>query len=167
MQTLANAVLIFALIGYMAYKQLTWRPVVIASIYKAPAILAIIGVVTLSQQSSSGISALDIAVLSVELVISLGIGAWMGALAQLRPLAQPRTVRRGGVAHLESRTGALGIVLWISVIAVRIGIDVLAGLAGSHLASTTGVIFLVLAANRAARAMMLSRRLGAIRPVAA
>jgi len=168
MQTLINAVVILALIAWMGYRQLTWRAVAPSAMYRTPLVLGIIGVVMLSQQPSAGsISALDIAVLAVELVISLGIGAWMGSIAHLRALAEPVSVGRGGVARVESRTGALGIVLWVSVIVVRIGIDVLAGIAGSHLASATGVIFLVLAANRAARVMMLARRIGAIRTVEA
>lgn len=168
MQTLINAVVILALIAWMGYRQLTWRAVAPSTMYRTPLVLGIIGMAMLSQQQSTGsISALDIAVLAVELVISLGIGAWMGSIAHLRALADPVSVGRGGVARFESRTGPLGIVLWVSVIVVRIGIDVLAGIAGSHLASATGVIFLVLAANRAARVMMLARRIGAIRTVEA
>ena len=56
-------------------------------------------------------------------------------------------------------TGALGLVLWVVVIVVRLGIDVLAGMAGAHLAASTGVILLMFAANRAARAAVFASRL--------
>ena len=97
---------------------------------------------------------LDIAVLVLELAISVGIGALMGAIATFRPLTADDRVRDPR-AQWASRTGGVGIVLWVTMIAVRIGIDVLAGMAGSHLAASTGVILLVFAANRAGRAITM------------
>ncbi|WP_348788710.1 hypothetical protein [Leifsonia sp. NPDC080035] len=161
-QTLGNAILIVLAIGWIGYRQMTWRPVSIAKMWRLPAIAAVVGVVLLVQQvKPSSLTPLDFVVVVVELVISLGVGAWMGAIAHFRPLAQP--VRLGKddryTATYESRTGVLGLVLWVVVIAVRVGVDVLAGVAGSHLAASTGVIVLVLAANRVARTAVFAARL--------
>jgi len=161
LQTIGNALIILVLIGWMGVRQMAWRPVAIARMWRSPAILGIVGVVLLVQTvKPTALTALDLAVLVVELVISLGIGAWMGAIAHFRRLPEPIVLDRDrGVATYESRTGALGLVLWAAVIVVRVGIDVLAGMAGSHLAASTGVILLMLAANRVARTVVFAGRL--------
>lgn len=169
-QTIVNGLLILLLIGWVGYRQMVWRPVSIAKMWRFPAIFAVVGLVLLAQQvNPAALTPLDLTVVAGELVLSLAVGAWMGAIAHVRPLAEP--VRMGGdqrsVASHESRTGALGLVLWIVVIAVRVGVDVLAAQAGSHLAAATGVIFLVFAANRAARTAVFAARLDRHAAVAA
>ena len=161
-QTLTNAILILLLIGWVGYRQMTWRPVSIAKMWRFPAIMSVVGVVLIVQQvKPSALTPLDIAVVAGELVLSLGVGAWMGAIAHFRPLESP--VQLGSdaryVAAYESRTGVLGLVLWVLVIAVRVGVDVLASAAGLHLVTATGVILLVFAANRAARTAVFAARL--------
>jgi hypothetical protein len=161
LQTVGNALLILVLIGWIGFRQMTWRPVAIGRMWRTPAIFGLVGIILLVQTvKPTALTPLDLAVLVGELVISLGIGAWMGAIAHFRRLAEPIVLDRDrGVATYESRTGAWGLVLWIAVIAVRVGIDVLAGMAGSHLAASTGVIVLMLAANRAARTLVFAGRL--------
>jgi len=161
-QTLTNALLILLLICWVGYRQLTWRPVSIAKMWRFPAIMSVVGIVLIVQQvKPSAVTLLDIAVVAGELVLSLAVGAWMGAIAHFRPLESP--VQLGSdaryIASYESRTGVLGMVLWVLVIAVRVGVDVLASMAGSHLVTATGVIFLVFAANRAARTAVFAARL--------
>jgi hypothetical protein len=161
-QTLTNAILILLLIGWVGYRQMTWRPVSIARMWRLPAIMSVVGVVLIGQQvKPSSLTPLDLAVVAGELVLSLGVGAWMGAIAHFRPLESPVQLGNDGryVASYESRTGVLGILLWAVVIAVRIGVDVLASLAGSHLGAATGVLLLVFAANRAARTAVFAARL--------
>lgn len=170
-QMLANGLLIIALIGWIGYKQLTWRAVDLARMWQMPALLALGGIVILA--NTPGITAMtgtDIAVLLIEIAISVGVGALMGVMATFRPLgreatdryAQGRRGRPLGAITLESRTGVWGLVLWVALIAVRIGIDVLASMAGSELAASTGVILIVVAANRAARVAVFSYRVGRI-----
>jgi hypothetical protein len=168
--TLGNALLILLLIGWVGYRQLTWRPVVVARMWRGPAIFAVVGAAMLVQQAKpTPLSALDLAVVVGEVLLSLGVGAWMGAIARFRPLAQPLATGRDGrdVAEYESRTGVLGLVLWVAVIAVRIGVDAVAAQAGSHLAAATGIILLVFAANRAARTAVFVARLDRHRALAA
>ena len=185
LQTIGNALLIVALIGWIGFRQLTWRPVSIARMWRVPAIMAIVGVVLLVQASdATHLTALDFAVLLVEIAVSLGIGAWMGAIAIFRPLAVvPQDVAlastarsalasrdRDAILHsssVESRTGWWGLALWVLVIVIRVGIDVLAAQAGSHLVASTGIIVLLVAANRAARTAVFAYRLDRMPAVAA
>ena len=161
-QTLTNAIVILLLICWVGYRQMTWRPVSIAKMWRFPAIMSVVGVVLIVQQvKPSAVTLLDIAVVAGELVLSLAVGAWRGAIAHFRPLPSPVQLGNDAryIASYESRTGVLGMVLWVLVIAVRVGVDVLASMAGSHLVTATGIIFLVFAANRAARTAVYAARL--------
>jgi len=164
LQMIGNVLLVLALIGWIGYRQMTWRPVAVSAMWRMPLILGVVGVVLLLQTASpAALTPLDLGVLVAELIVSLGIGAWMGALAHFRPLPSPRPVGRdGALATFESRTGVLGLLLWFLVIAVRVGLDVLASLAGSHLATSTGVILLMVAANRAARTFVFAQRIATL-----
>jgi hypothetical protein len=162
-QNLANIAIGILLLGYIITKQLTWQPVQIARMWRMPAILAVIGVIILAQSKSGPITTFDIGVLLVELVISLAVGGVMGMIATFRPLsdAAKKTLaggRRGVVADFETRTGWLGVVLWVVLIAVRIGIDVWAASAGSVLITSVGMILLMVAANRVARVALFASR---------
>ena len=184
LQTIGNALLIVVLVGWIGFRQLTWRPVSIARMWRVPAIMAIVGVTLLVQSAdATRLTALDFAVLLVEIAISLGIGAWMGAIAVFRPLSSSHedplaSTARSALASrnrdailqsssVESRTGWWGLALWVLVIVIRIGIDVLAAQAGSHLATSTGIIVLLVAANRAARTAVFAYRLDRMPAVAA
>ncbi|MEV7766902.1 hypothetical protein [Microbacterium sp. NPDC086615] len=159
LETLADIVLIVLLVGWLGYRQTTWRPVSPAKLWRTPLILAVLGVVNLAR-GDLAIGGLDVAVLVIELVLALGVGAWMGALAHFRPLEQRVTGRRGEGAVVESRTGWWGLTLWAALLLVRVGIDVAATAMGAHGVTGAGVILLVFAANRAARNLVLGARLG-------
>jgi len=160
---LGDILLGILLLGLVGYRQTTWRPVNIAQMWRMPLVFALVGAV-MTVQTSQALSGLDLAFLVVELVVSLGVGAWMGAIARFRPLPGPRVVGRGGIALYESRTGWIGLALWLLVIAARVGLDMLAMRLGAHAAATTGVILLMVAANRAARVGVFSARLGRLAP---
>ena len=158
LQLIGDIALAAILLGWIGYRQTTWRPVSTAGMLRMAVILGVVGVGLLAP-TTAGIGGLDIAVMLVELVISLGIGAWMGALARFRPLDPPVPVGRSGrLATVESRTGWWGLVLWLVMIAVRIGMDAGAAALGAHIASSTGVILLMLAANRLARGAAIAAR---------
>jgi hypothetical protein len=188
-QTIANILIGFILVAWIVWRQLQWRIVSISRMWRLPLIIGIVGVAMLSQQKNIHLlSAVDVAVLVIELVISLGIGAVMGKIAVFRP----RNIRPGDPGDplngrgsgrrdrfaggddrdrvervlnadgtetvLESRTGWLGLALWIVMILVRIGIDAIASDMGSVLASATGVILVMVAANRLARTFVFAAR---------
>lgn len=174
LQLVTNAILIIALVVWVGYRQLTWRAVDAGRMWRLPAILAIAGVATLGSMTNlKSLTGVDIAVLLGELVVSLALGAAMGAIAIIRPLTSDG-IRRYQEAHandrrpstsvvtLETRTGWFGIALWIALIAIRIGVDALAGMAGSHLAASTGVILLMVAANRLARVAVILYKAGRV-----
>jgi hypothetical protein len=158
LQTIGNAILIILVIGWIGYRQTTWRPVAIGRMYRMGLILAVVGV-ALAVQAAGALTGLDIAVLLVEVVISLGIGAWMGMLARFRPLDASSAGSGGSSPRFESRTGWWGLALWLLVLAVRIVIDVVAVGMGARAATSAGVILLLVAANRIARTFVFSARL--------
>jgi hypothetical protein len=169
-QTLANGLIIVVLVAWLGYKQLTWRPANVSRMWRMPAILAIVGVISLATMTTvSELTPVDIAVLSVEIVISLGIGVVMGRMAQFRPMSTASLARftasekshgrdAGGVT-LETRTSWWGLALWVVLMGMRVGMDVLAASFGSELAAATGVILIMVAANRAARVAVIASRL--------
>lgn len=165
-QTLADILIGVALIGWISYRQMTWRAVSGSRMWKMPAALAVVGVVMLAQTKSiHPLTVLDIVLLLVELVIALAVGALMGRIAVFRTRRAVESDKgdthlsaQGVESVVESRTGWFGLALWIVLIAVRIGIDVLAVQMGAVLATATGVILLMVAANRAARVLVLVQR---------
>jgi hypothetical protein len=155
-QLLTNVVIGLALVGFVAARQLRWRRVDRASVWKMPAILGIIGLFSLGSASKGlTIHSVDIVLIGVELVISVCTGLLMGRLTTFRTAQSPDSKGR----TIEARTGGVGAALWVVLIAVRIGIDVLGGFMGAHLLTATGVILLSVAINRAAAALVLDSRL--------
>ncbi|HWU46041.1 MAG TPA: hypothetical protein VN133_04715 [Humibacter sp.] len=184
-QTLGNILIGVVLVGWILYRQLTWRIVSISRMWKLPLILGAVGIFMLAQTKNvHQLTALDLAVLVIELVISLAIGAVMGQIAVFRPRdirpgepGDPLAGRRDGLGGgrdrdrvervlnadgtetvLETRTGWWGLALWIVMILVRIGIDVVSSDLGSVFASATGVILIMVAANRLARVFVFAAR---------
>jgi hypothetical protein len=98
---------------------------------------------------------MDLAFIGAEVVVSAAAGLVMGAIAHFRAAPEPDAKGRS----LQTRTGASGAVLWIVLIAVRIGMDVLGAHLGAHLLSSTGMVLIMIAVNRAARAAVLDRRI--------
>jgi hypothetical protein len=76
----------------------------------------------------------------------------MGRIARFRTSpADPRLT--------ESRTGWIGVAIWLGLIVIRVGLDVAGHRLGSDIAVSTGSILLVLALNRVASALVVSARL--------
>ncbi len=156
-QVIENVLVAVVILVWVGYRQTTWRPAVPASMWRGPAIMAVVGAFLLFQQHAV-FGGLDAAVLTVELVISLGVGAWMGAIAHYRRIADA-----DGGPQFATRTGWWGLALWVVVIVVRIGVGVIASGLGAHAATTTGVIVLLLAANRVARVVVIGARVERLR----
>lgn len=150
--SIALGILILVWVGY---RQTTWRPVDPGRMWRLPLILGLAGIVSLIGVGVA-ISGIDLATLTIELAISAATGAWMGALAHFRPFA----ASSDAAVRWESRTGWWGLALWLLVVAARIGIDVLAVRLGAQLVTSTGVILLVIAANRLVRVAVILSRAG-------
>jgi hypothetical protein len=172
LQYVFDAVLGLAVIVWICYRQMTWRVVDPARMWRGPLIFGIVGAgLIVTGSKAVTLTAVDIALLAVELVISLGVGAAMGAIAHFRLLSRERAAayeerrrpsRNGGALpplEYESRTSWVGVALWVVLIAVRVGLEIFARHLGAEATASTGVILLVLAANRAARVGVLAWRL--------
>jgi hypothetical protein len=169
--TVADILIALAVLCWIIYRQFTWQLATPSRLWRMPAVIAIVGVVMLAQTKSvANVKPVDLLILAGELVIALGLGAIMGTLARFRTRAQRASdVRqRSGVpvdfdpdvTVTETRTGGLGAALWVVLIAVRVGIELLtAHYFPSALLASTGTILLVVAANRAARALVVSVRM--------
>jgi len=175
-QTLLDLVLGVALLCWIGYRQLTWTAVAPERMWRMPAILAIVGVVTLFQSGAGDtISGGDLGVLAIETVVSLGLGAVMGLMAHFRPIGEQTLAafhakdrgRSLTVPTIETRTGWAGLALWLVLIAVRIGGEAYAHATHSTLLMSTGVILLTVALNRAIRIVVITQRAARFVPVAA
>ncbi|MFZ7087319.1 hypothetical protein [Curtobacterium sp. RRHDQ10] len=154
-QNIADIVIGIALVGFLIYRQTTWQYLDTGRIWRTPAVLGLIGLVMTAQSGTGRITSADVAFIAAEVVVSVSIGLVMGSIAHFRVASTPNA--KGHT--VQTRTGALGAVLWIALIAVRIGMDVLGAHLGAHLLSSTGMILLMIAVNRAARALVLDRRI--------
>jgi hypothetical protein len=148
--TVTDLLIGLAVVAYLCSRQLRWRPVDGARMWKMPVILGAAGVISIARQHAP-FRPVDVAILGLSAVFALISGALMGRIARFRP--SPTDARL-----VESRTGALGIVIWIGLVAVRVALDVAGHQLGSDLAVSTGSILLVLALNRAASAVVISAR---------
>lgn len=164
---LAEAVLGVALVVYICWRQLTWTAVNVARMWRMPLIFGLIGVGTLfTSGSKQALTGTDLGLLAIELAVAVVTGALMGWIAQFRPISEKalaawRTSRRGGEGPeptVESRTGWVGIVLWVVLVAVRVGLGLWGHSMGSALAESSGVILLVIAVNRGVRTLVFSMR---------
>jgi hypothetical protein len=168
--SLLNIAVGVVLLVWISYRQLSWTPVIPEKMWRMPAILAIIGVVTLARSGMSSVSGTDVAVLALETVISLGLGAVMGLLAHFRPMsddalrtwtnsnASSRRPHTGMPPTLETRNGWFGMALWLVLIATRVAGELWAHSTGSALLMSTGVILLTVALNRGVRILVIAQR---------
>jgi hypothetical protein len=168
--TLLNIAVGVALLVWISYRQLTWTPVIPEKMWRMPAVLALIGVFSLAKSGVSTVTGTEVAVLAIETVISLGLGAVMGLLAHFRPMpedarqtwsasnAARRRPHTGTPPVLETRNGWFGMALWLVLIATRVVGEVWAHSTGSALLMSTGVILLTVALNRGVRILVISRR---------
>jgi hypothetical protein len=148
--TLVDLLLGLALIAYLCSRQLTWRPVDPARMWKLPIVLGIAGIVSMAEQTTS-VNVADVVILGLSAAFALASGAMMGRIARFRPSpADPRLV--------ESRTGWLGAGIWLGLVVVRVALDLAGHAMGSDLAVSTGTILLVVALNRAASALVVTAR---------
>ncbi len=153
-QLVVNVLLGLALVGFLATRQATWQYLDPTRIWRTPLVLGVVGVVVLAN-SGVTVTTTDVVFLALEALVTIGVGLTMGSITRFRTVPTPD--RKGRT--LQSRTGWTGAALWVVLIAVCIGLDVLGGYLGAHLLTSTGTILLVLALNRAARAVVVDQRI--------
>jgi hypothetical protein len=153
-QDIADIVIGLGLVCFIAYRQMTWRYVNPSNVWRMPIVLGLIGVITLAN-SGGRVTPTDVVFLGIEALVSIGVGLTMGRLTIFRVAPTPSP--KGDT--MQSRTRGWGAALWIVLILVRVGLDVLGAHLGAELITSTGTILLMLALNRAARAVVLDQRL--------
>jgi hypothetical protein len=153
-QDLADIVIGLGLVCFIAYRQMTWRYVDPSNVWRMPIILGIIGLVMLAN-SGARVTPTDVAFIGIEALIAVGVGLTMGRLTMFR--VAPKPGPKGDM--MQARTGRWGAALWIVFIAVRIGFDVLGAHLHAELLTSTGMVLVMLAVNRAARALVIDQRL--------
>jgi hypothetical protein len=146
--TLLDVVLGLAIIGYLGSRQLRWRPLEPARMWRLPLVLGVAGVLTLGHHP--GLTPVDVAILAGSAIAAIGCGLAMGRVTRVRPAAS------GG---LESRAGWAGVGAWVLLIALRVLLGVAGHHLGSALATSTGVILLTVALSLAATTVVVSARL--------
>ncbi|MBS1905811.1 MAG: hypothetical protein JST33_04415 [Actinobacteria bacterium] len=170
LSVLSNVLLILIAVGVIAVRQMSWRPVLGGRDWMLPGLAAVVGAVLLLQSlNGRALGVIDVVAFVVEVVIAVGVGVGMGAIAHIRPIARPagyapataglsaKAVAQA-TAQFETRTGPWGLALWVVLIGVRVCLSFAFESLGSHLGISGGLILLVLAANRAARILVLHSR---------
>ncbi|GAB2516379.1 hypothetical protein [Nocardia heshunensis] len=136
-------------IGWIMYRQTQWQALDQTRLWRGPIVLGLIGFLQMkSVLTGGGLGVLAVVLLALSAVLGLAFGLVMGQLSQVRV----------GAAGLEARTGWVGSLLWLVLLAVRIGIDVVAHANGAAVVTSIGAILLMVALNRAGRAVVLARR---------
>ena len=138
---------VIAVVAFVIVRQLKGEPIRGKRLIVLPAVLALIGIVDLTNAGQHP-AAIDIFFISVSALIAAGIG-----------------VGQGLMMHLEPRLGALwgkmparSLWLWAALIATRVGLNVIASAAHAHVAASTASILLVLGVNRLAQAAVVTAR---------
>lgn len=167
-ENLTQLLIGLALLVWISYRQLSWTPVVPQRMWRMPVILGVVGLFLLIQNNAfTHVTGADLAVLAIELVISLGLGAAMGLLAHFRPMSDDaRTAYaaknaarvQGVLPALETRNGWFGMALWLVLIATRVGGEFWAHAHDSTLLMSTGLILLTVALNRGVRILVITQR---------
>src|SRR4051812_10728756 len=125
LQLIAGVLLGVLIVGLLMARQLRWRTFDPARVFRLPLVLGALGLLDLARTPSPArVSPVDLTFLLLELALAAAVGALMGRLTMFR--RDPRAPDR-----LQSRTGGPGAALWLVLIAVRVGGDVLAEQVGS------------------------------------
>jgi hypothetical protein len=147
MHAAITALAAIAIVGYVIGRQLIGEPMRGKRLIVLPLGLTVIGAADL-HSSRLHVGAADVLCIALSAVIAAGIG-----------LAQGRVMR------LESRDGSLwaqlplrGLWLWLTLVAARVAIMVLAHGLHARLAASTATILLTLGINRLAQAAVVTLR---------
>ena len=152
MPMLGIAALALAVVALLIWRQLRWTRFEAARALRLPVVLAVLGLVEAATAVQTGPPApADLVLLAAELAVALAVGAGMGRLTLFRPSPT-------AIGAWQTRTGWLGAGLWLVLIAVRVGISTAGPLLGAHVATTSGVLLLLLAATRGTAALIARSR---------
>jgi hypothetical protein len=142
--SLLEALVLIGIIVYVVAQQLVGSAVRGKRLVVLPAVLTVIGVLSLGGRPD----AIDIGLLVVGGAVAVAIGAGLGAMTRLE--------QRGG--YLWTQVSKHGLWLWAGLILSRVVMAGIAHATGAHVAASTGAILLMLGLNRAAQALVVVPR---------
>lgn len=154
MQTFISLAIAVVVIGFITYRQSRWLPVRLGKMLTMPAIFLVAGVLQVPsslQQLPRGwhLGSLDLVLIAVEVVLALVVGWLLGRVTEVRTI--------DGV--LSSRLGGRGIALWLTFIAVRIGLGFAATSWSAPLAALPATIFFVVTVIKVAQLVVVRKRI--------
>jgi hypothetical protein len=117
---LVDIVITLVVLAWVLYRQTVARPVSVRRLWLLPAILIVLGVISISHVNHGHLSGTADAYLAVDVVSSIALGALRGFF--VRVYGQDGVMWRQG--------SAVTIALWIVSIAVRVLVGILAANAG-------------------------------------
>jgi hypothetical protein len=134
------------LLPWSLSRQMRPHRVTSQGLVKLPAIFALIGLSALSgTELPAGGGA--VAYVGASVLITVVFGVWRG-------LAMPVWFDAGWMSQGDRRT----ISLWVAMIALKVAVGVVAGVAGFIPSETVGELFLFLAASFAVQNVIIARR---------
>lgn len=165
---LITIVIAIAAIVWLSYRQTTWQPVSPGRAWRMPLILTGVGAIGLfTSHQQQPLEGVNLGLLIVELVIGAAVGAAIGVIAHLRPVTAEalrkhsegrRADREAPV--FEARNGVWGLVLWILLLAARVGLIFWVASLGVAVESSSAAIIMLLGVNRLARTAVILSRAG-------
>ena len=176
LNSLLTVVIALVAIVWFGIRQTTWAPMSRSRAWRSSLLLIGIGVVMMvsARQAEELLTGRNLGALLVELVVGAAVGAAIGMIAHLRPITQAsldaysaRRRRRDEQPTFEARNGVWGLVLWLAMIAARVGLGFFFASIGATGLSTPAAILLFLGVNRLVRSAVILARAGALRSATA
>ncbi|MDN5616996.1 hypothetical protein AB0Y14_10145 [Rothia sp. HC945] len=166
--TLSGFALLVALIAWICLRQFLWSPVRPQRSMKIGMILGIIAVANLVHSPIPAKGG-DLGILAIELVAGAACGLWQAKLAEVRPISDKTIARLEARARRkeepltdlpeqESRAGVQGLIIWLVLLGLRLGLGIFGSVHGYDLMSSMWPTYLVIAANRIANGAVSARR---------
>lgn len=155
---------VVAVVG-LSYREMIWTVVDLTRMWRVSLVFGVLGIGILFMGGSRRtFTPLDFWLLLTEVAVGVVTGALMGVAAQFRPMDEAALgrwqSRSFGVATRVpttlTRTGWIGVGLWVALLAARVTLGLLGHSLGSVAAVSAGMILLVIGVNRAANALTLS-----------
>lgn len=137
-------------VGFIIYRNTTWRTVKLAKLLRLPVVLALFGTYSVFATAESlgnrwVPSDVDFSVLGSEVVLAVIVGWAMGKLSQFRTL--------DGV--VSSRLSRAGVAVFVSFIVIRVVAAVVAGQYGGTSAIMSSSVLLIIAVIKLVQALVI------------
>ncbi|WP_152361767.1 hypothetical protein [Microlunatus speluncae] len=141
-----------ALLIFVSVRQLSWQPVKARRLLMTPLVLVgaavVVGIQTYPAMGAPQVGIADVLTIAAELGLAVVGGLLMGRLTRIDIVA----------GEIKSRLTGPGLAIWFGFIAVRITMAVLSHQAGGQLASSTPLIFVLIAIVKGIQAFVITRR---------